>query len=69
MTRITRQKGSLAHDDRLDVLAIAVNYWVEQMAQNADDKIKSRKDQMMDRELEKFMEHTVGRKPKGNTWI
>ena len=69
MTRITRQKGSLAHDDRLDVLAIGVNYWVEQMAQNADDKIKSRKDHLMDRALENFMEHTVGRKPRGNTWI
>ena len=69
MTRITRQKGSLAHDDRLDVLAIGVNYWVEQMAQNADDKIKSRKDHLMDRALENFMEHTVGKKPRGNTWI
>lgn len=26
LTRLTRDKGSLAHDDRLDVLAIAVNY-------------------------------------------
>lgn len=28
-TRITRDKGSLAHDDRLDAVAIAVRYWTD----------------------------------------
>jgi hypothetical protein len=69
MTRITRQKGSLVHDDRLDVLAIAVNYWTEQMAQNADDKMKDRKEERLDRELESFMDSVVGRKPKAATWM
>lgn len=31
MTRITREKGALAHDDRLDALAIGVAYFVEAM--------------------------------------
>lgn len=31
MTRITREKGALAHDDRLDALAIGVQYFVESM--------------------------------------
>ena len=69
MTRITRQKGSLVHDDRLDVLAIGVNYWVEQMAQNVDEQMKSRKEQRLDDELEKFMEHAIGHKPRKNTWM
>lgn len=34
MTRLTRERGSLAHDDRLDALAIACAFWVERM--NAD---------------------------------
>lgn len=69
MTRITRHKGALPHDDRLDVLSIAVNYWVEQMAQDADDSMKSRKSDMLDQELEKFMDNLVGRKPRPNTWM
>jgi hypothetical protein len=31
MTRITRDKGALRHDDQIDALAIAANYWVERM--------------------------------------
>jgi len=69
MSRITRHRGALAHDDRLDVLAMAVSYWTEQMAQDADEQIKSRKDLEFHKDLEKFMENTVGRKPRGNTWI
>ena len=29
MTRITKDRGSLAHDDRLDVVAMAVKYWTD----------------------------------------
>lgn len=29
MTRITKERGALKHDDRLDALAMAVAYWVE----------------------------------------
>ena len=55
MTRITKQRGALAHDDRLDVLAMAVQYWVDQMAADADKEISSRREEMLDNELEKFM--------------
>ena len=69
MSRITRSKGALAHDDRLDVLAMAVNYWTEQMAQDADKQMAARKDEAMNKSLEKFMEHVVGRKPRSATWF
>lgn len=55
LTRITRDKGALAHDDRLDVLAMAVSYWVEQMAADADREIYSRRQELMDKELDKFL--------------
>ena len=55
MTRITKQRGALAHDDRLDVLAMAVQYWVDQMAADADIEIRSRKEELLENELEKFM--------------
>ena len=40
MTRIMKVRGALAHDDRLDVLAMAVQYWVDQMAADADSEIQ-----------------------------
>jgi len=55
MTRITKVRGALAHDDRLDVLAMAVQYWVDQMAADADTQIRSRKEELLELELDKFM--------------
>lgn len=31
MTRLSRERGSLGHDDRLDAVTMAVAYWLEQM--------------------------------------
>jgi hypothetical protein len=55
LSRITRDKGALAHDDRLDALAMAVGYWVEQMAQDVDQNIKDRSDRILDAELQVFL--------------
>ena len=71
MTRITRQRGALAHDDRLDVLAMAVQYWVEQMAADADTEIRVRKAELLDNELDRFLAHvnTSNHRPKATTWF
>ena len=72
MTRITREKGALAHDDRIDVLSMAVAYWVEQMAADVDKEIKVRKDKLLDEELERFMENALGKdryRPENITWM
>jgi len=71
MTRIMKVRGALAHDDRLDVLAMAVQYWVDQMAADADSEIQIRKDDLLDAELDKFMSNlnfgTSSSEPSG--WI
>jgi hypothetical protein len=54
MSRITRERGAISHDDRLDALSMAVNYWVEQMSQDASDKIVDRKNELLFEEMEKF---------------
>lgn len=54
MSRITRERGALVKDDRLDALAIAVAYWVEQMAQDADTKVQERKDKLLEQGLMAF---------------
>lgn len=42
LTRITKERGALVHDDRLDALAGAVGYWVEAMAVVADERMADR---------------------------
>ena len=55
MTRITKDKGALIHDDRLDALQMAVQYWVDFMAADAEIEIRTRKDELFDMEIEKFV--------------
>ena len=69
LTRISYDRGSLKHDDRLDALAIAVAYWVERMGQDADRGLRSERNRLLDTELEKFMEHAIGRPPSGPSMI
>lgn len=69
LTRLTKDRGSLRNDDRLDALAIACAYWIEQMSVDNDKTIQDYKDKQLTTQLEKFMEGAVGRKPKGNLWF
>jgi len=55
MTRITKDKGALIHDDRLDALQMAVQYWVDFMAADAEIEIRTRKEELFDIEIEKFV--------------
>jgi len=66
MTRITKDRGSLAHDDRLDVVAMAVQYWVEQMAADADQLMEDNKQAILEAELEKFLGGINTLSPKSN---
>jgi Holliday junction resolvasome RuvABC endonuclease subunit len=69
LTRLTREKGALVHDDRIDALAIAVAYWVEQMAADADQEQLSYKADLLDKELEKFTQNVFNeRAPKERLW-
>ena len=69
MTRITRDKGALRHDDQIDALAIAANYWVERMDRDQTLSYQQHKDELINKELERFMEHTVGRQPRRDRFI
>jgi hypothetical protein len=56
LTRITRDRGAVTHDDRLDALSMAVGYWSQQMAQDASERILERKDDDIRKELQKHAE-------------
>ena len=61
MTRITKDKGALIHDDRLDALQMAVQYWVDFMAADAEMEIQTRKEELFDKEIEKFMNNVMNK--------
>jgi hypothetical protein len=71
LTRITKDRGALLQDDRLDALAIAVAYWVEQMAQDVTTKMNNRRSELMKEELERFTNsfHKQNNKQLSTTWI
>ena len=54
MSRITKHRGSLVHDDILDALSGAVAYWTEYMAQDEDRNIRSRKDELLSIHLDNW---------------
>lgn len=54
MTRITRDKGALKKDDRLDALAIAVGYWLDHMSRNTAQANQDWQDKQLRKEIKDF---------------
>lgn len=48
MTRLSRDRNALAHDDRLDAVTMAVAYWVEKMDIESDDALDDLKESDLD---------------------
>ena len=69
LTRITKDRGALRHDDQIDALAIAANYWVERMDRDQTLSYNQHKDELINKDLEKFMQHTIGRQPKRENFL
>ena len=55
LTHITTDRNCLQHDDRLDALAGAIQYWNESLAIDEDLAIRERKDELWDLEIEAFL--------------
>lgn len=60
MTRVTRDKGSLAKDDRLDALALAVAYWLEVLDKDTQRILDENREAALLKELDAFMENVTG---------
>lgn len=69
LSRITLDKGSLAIDDRIDTLAMACGYWVEQLARDQQTAFKMRKETMFKEQLDRFLDTQQFRKPKRDRWF
>lgn len=67
MSRITRDKGALAHDDRLDAVAGAVSHWVEVLAQDQAKAASKTKDKIMEKELKSFYANQLMAEYRGHS--
>jgi hypothetical protein len=59
MTRLTRERGCLAHDDRVDALSGAVSLFTEAMAKDVDLAVLAQRAKKFDDELEQFVRNGV----------
>lgn len=61
LARISKARGALKHDDRLDSLAMAVHFFTDQLAMDAKATQQRRNDDAWDAMLEKYVQETKGR--------
>jgi len=61
LTRLTRDKGALVHDDRLDALSMAVQYWANQLDRDAEAAEEEHMEQLWEQEIAKLEEQVIGR--------
>jgi hypothetical protein len=54
LTRLTRDRGALRHDDRLDALAMAVQYYKDHACADVEANIKERKARLLEKEMDDF---------------
>jgi len=70
MARITRERGALGHDDRLDALAMMVAYWTEYLSKDQVGAEKDRQEELLQAELDTFINDvTGGSGQSNNSWL
>lgn len=68
MTRLTKDRNCLGHDDRLDCLAIAVNDCLSLMMVDADAEIRKRQEEEFEREIEYIYGSNYSDTPSLSWW-
>jgi len=63
MTRITKDRGALVHDDRLDAVEGAVRYWTKAMARDNEKADQQHREKLLMQELKKFSRQVLGGPP------
>jgi hypothetical protein len=56
LTHITRDRGALTHDDRIDAVAGAVAHFQRAMMMDVDQAAKAMKDEELPAEIEDYLE-------------
>lgn len=71
MTRITRERGALKHDDRIDVLALGLARLSERLRVDSNSAEADRMAELKDKLLEEFLQACTGGAPVGEVgeWL
>lgn len=59
LTRITKEKGCLKHDDRLDAVAGAVKYWTEYMSRDSQKAAKQWQEKQLINHAHNFLDEVL----------
>lgn len=60
LTRLTKDRGSVRHDDRIEALAMAVAYWTTWLSRDVDNAEAQRAAELFDQQLKDFEMHVLG---------
>ena len=59
LTRITRDRGSLIKDDRLDAVALVAHYWTKAMNRDVEKAAQQAREEALEAALREHLEHLV----------
>ena len=72
MSRLTRERGALRHDDRLDALAMACQFHVDALSRDTDKEMRDIRTERHEEMLRDYMDNpngiTIGKRPAPLTW-
>lgn len=68
MTRMTKDRGALKHDDRVDALAMTVAYFVEQMSLDDEDEKRKHDEAAREREIDDTIRRAMSDDPNVFTY-
>lgn len=69
MTRLTHDKGCLAIDDKVDVLAMGVEYWIKAVGRDDKEEKKRLQEEARVKMLDDFVSGITGRKTSDKTCL
>ena len=71
LTHITKQRGALLHDDVIDPLGMAVQYWLNSLARDQDKHLDSHKERLLMEGLKKFQANVFNKSYKNDnkSWV
>jgi len=69
IAHITRERGSLNMDDRIDALALAVGHWVEAMARDVDKAADDAREEILEEEARRLDDWSLRGNFNSHNWI
>ena len=67
-TRITRDKGCLPHEDRLEAVQLACSHFTERLNKVKQKQVDAHKEEALDEELRKFKRHYFSQHEHGDDY-